>query len=164
MSKKFSSKNSQRYVVVHRPHDDPSFYDTDASAHVLVPVSNPNKTSPEADLRKKDVSSTKPKGGRAHVGEAALYGINFDDSEYDYTQHLKPIGLDPENSIFIASKGNEQKVEKKTLKIYSSNLSIDVMKLRRMTRYLCFKEGWLSQNIYYTNKIPPMKSEVSNLI
>ncbi|AJS53666.1 Ltv1p [Saccharomyces cerevisiae YJM1460] len=115
MSKKFSSKNSQRYVVVHRPHDDPSFYDTDASAHVLVPVSNPNKTSPEADLRKKDVSSTKPKGRRAHVGEAALYGINFDDSEYDYTQHLKPIGLDPENSIFIASKGNEQKVEKKNI-------------------------------------------------
>lgn len=49
------------------------------------------------------------------MGEAALYGINFDDSEYDYTQHLKPIGLDPENSIFIASKGNEQKIEKKNI-------------------------------------------------
>ena len=92
MSKKFSSKNSQRYVVVHRPHDDPSFYDTDASAHVLVPVSNPNKPGTEADLRKKEEAFVKPKDNKAHVGEAALYGINFDDSKYDYTQHLKPIG------------------------------------------------------------------------
>ncbi|CAI4045922.1 hypothetical protein SUVZ_11G0760 [Saccharomyces uvarum] len=115
MSKKFSSKNSQRYVVVHRPHDDPSFYDTDASAHVLVPVSNPNKPSTDAELRKKDVISEKPKDEKAHIGEAALYGINFDDSGYDYTQHLKPIGLDPENSIFIASKDKEQKAEKKNI-------------------------------------------------
>ncbi|CAI4034628.1 hypothetical protein SMKI_11G0760 [Saccharomyces mikatae IFO 1815] len=115
MSKKFSSKNSQRYVVVHRPHDDPSFYDTDASAHVLVPVSNPNKPGTEADLRKKEEAFVKPKDNKAHVGEAALYGINFDDSKYDYTQHLKPIGLDPENSIFIASKDKERNVEKKNI-------------------------------------------------
>ncbi|EJS42942.1 ltv1p [Saccharomyces arboricola H-6] len=115
MSKKFSSKNSQRYVVVHRPHDDPSFYDTDASAHVLVPVSNPNNPSTEADLRKKEATPEKLKDKKAHVGEAALYGIGFDDSKYDYTQHLKPIGLDPENSIFIASKDKEQKAEKKNI-------------------------------------------------
>ncbi|CAI4044554.1 hypothetical protein SKDZ_11G0730 [Saccharomyces kudriavzevii ZP591] len=115
MSKKFNSKNSQRYVVVHRPHDDPSFYDTDASAHILVPVSNPNKTSNEAGLRKRDLASEKPKDNNAHVGEAALYGISFDDSKYDYTQHLKPIGLDPENSIFLALKDKEKKAEKKNI-------------------------------------------------
>jgi protein LTV1 len=28
-----------------------------------------------------------------NIGEAANYGIFFDDSEYDYMQHLKPVGL-----------------------------------------------------------------------
>ena len=29
---------------------------------------------------------------RNNEGEAALYGITFDDSKYDYMQHLKPMG------------------------------------------------------------------------
>lgn len=37
-----------------------------------------------------------PAGGkqadRPNVGEAALYGVYFDDTKYDYMQHLRPIG------------------------------------------------------------------------
>lgn len=30
--------------------------------------------------------------GRSSIGEATLYGVYFDDTEYDYMQHLRPIG------------------------------------------------------------------------
>jgi protein LTV1 len=31
--------------------------------------------------------------GTVNTGEASNYGIFFDDNEYDYMQHLKPVGL-----------------------------------------------------------------------
>ncbi len=41
------------------------------------------------------------------LGEAALYGINFKDaSEYDYMQHLKPIGDDP-SAVFVPKKESQ---------------------------------------------------------
>lgn len=30
---------------------------------------------------------------RPNLGEATLYGVYFDDTEYDYMQHLKPVGV-----------------------------------------------------------------------
>ena len=30
--------------------------------------------------------------GRPNIGEASLYGVYFDDTEYDYMQHLRPVG------------------------------------------------------------------------
>lgn len=36
------------------------------------------------------------------AGEAAKYGIFFDDRQYDYTQHLKPIGQTP-GAVFVAA-------------------------------------------------------------
>lgn len=110
MSKRFSKKNAQKYVVVHRPHDDPHFYDTDATEHILIPVDNPNQklgTKKSEIIPKGKDASDVLTGANKHVGEAALYGIAFDDSKYDYTQHLKPIGTDPSNSFFISAKGGE---------------------------------------------------------
>lgn len=31
---------------------------------------------------------------RAHVGEASLYGIYYDDTQYDYMQHLRAVGVE----------------------------------------------------------------------
>jgi protein LTV1 len=30
---------------------------------------------------------------RSNAGEASLYGVYFDDTEYDYMQHLRPVGM-----------------------------------------------------------------------
>lgn len=116
---KFNKKTAQKFAVVHRPHDDPHFYDDGVSEHVLVPVNNPNSTSSRANtgkaqspfaktVIKKPLASADPKSVNQTVGDASLYGIDFDDSKYDYTQHLKPIGLDPEHSVFIPSKSSER--------------------------------------------------------
>jgi len=44
------------------------------------------------------------------LGTASLYGISFEDQlEYDYLQHLKPMGEDP-SAVFIPS--GPVKVEK----------------------------------------------------
>lgn len=108
MSKRFNKKNSQKYVVVHRPHDDPQYYDDDAAANILVPASNHNTTK-AAERPPPLVEEPVKTGGNEHIGEAALYGIKFDDSKYDYMQHLKPIGTDPENSLFIPAKKSADK-------------------------------------------------------
>lgn len=36
-------------------------------------------------------------GDRPNVGEASKYGIYFDDTEYDYMEHLRPIGDEEDN-------------------------------------------------------------------
>ena len=41
--------------------------------------------------------------GCRHAGEAAKFGIFFDDTTYDYTQHLKIIGDHP-SSVFVPAK------------------------------------------------------------
>lgn len=43
-------------------------------------------------------------GRRENEGEAAMYGITFDDSQYDYMQHLKPIGQH-QDAYFIGKDG-----------------------------------------------------------
>lgn len=47
-------------------------------------------------------------GRRDNEGEAALYGIYFDDSKYDYMKHLKSIG-ETRDAVFISKKDQEKK-------------------------------------------------------
>lgn len=51
-------------------------------------------------------------GTNPNVGEAALYGIFFDDRDYDYTQHLRPINQDG-GAVFIGAK-NAKNLPKST--------------------------------------------------
>src|SRR5260370_35382609 len=52
------------------------------------------------------------------AGQLALYGIYYDDTEYDYTQHLRPVGVQEKgvDSILIeasASSNSKQKFKEK---------------------------------------------------
>lgn len=40
---------------------------------------------------------------RSNIGEAALYGVYYDDTDYDYMQHLRPVGVqeDGVDSVLI---------------------------------------------------------------
>jgi protein LTV1 len=53
---------------------------------------------------------------RANVGEAALYDIYFDDTEYDYMQHLRPVGAEEEGveSVLIEAPAIPQKSKGKS--------------------------------------------------
>ena len=120
----FRQPGAQHFQVVHRSQRDPLIHDPEASKHVLKPVvrgnlvkvcSADNRIWDPADavcaqgksraeleqlLAPSDLAHDKQ---RANIGEAAAYGIYFDDTEYDYMQHLKPVGVqeDGVDSIWL---------------------------------------------------------------
>lgn len=118
----FKKKNAQKFVVVHRDHDDPDYYNDNETDHVFLPVDDLNKKHQRA---KNKASASIPDGKDSILAEgtvshepgiAALYGISFDDSKYDYMQHLKPIGQTP-NAVFIPAKfGRNNKNNKQYLR------------------------------------------------
>lgn len=123
--KRFDKKTAQTFNVVHRSHEDSLYFDNDASKHVLVAAKEKPKSSapparndrPKKILTTAELEETLSKDEiasiRANEGLAAQFGIYFDDSKYDYMQHLKPIGQSA-NAVFIAKK-EEEKTEKKNI-------------------------------------------------
>ncbi|KAH9997790.1 Low temperature viability protein-domain-containing protein [Russula compacta] len=91
----FRQPGAQHFQLVHRSQRDPLINDPDASQHVLKPVirENTKKGKSRADLEGL-LSPSDPvlASGQSNIGEASLYGVYFDDTEYDYMQHLRPIG------------------------------------------------------------------------
>ncbi|CAL1694244.1 unnamed protein product [Somion occarium] len=88
----FRQPGAKHFQLVHRSQRDPLIHDLEASKHVLKEFErgNAKKGKSRADLE----SSISPAelAVRPNVGEAAGYGIYYDDTEYDYLQHLKPVG------------------------------------------------------------------------
>ncbi|ORX84770.1 hypothetical protein BCR32DRAFT_266128 [Anaeromyces robustus] len=69
------------------------------------------------------------------AGVAALYGIDFDDTKYDYMQHLKVIGEDP-TAVFIPSKEEAKKDSKKSgIQFIDDSINLDekVTQKKRVT-------------------------------
>lgn len=122
MSKKWiDKKNATTFNVVHRPHDDSRFYDENAPESVLVPAEDLNDKEHKQARKDKWIMGPKlhnqeasyaAQGRRDNEGEAAVYGITFDDSSYDYMQHLKPIGAH-EDAIFISNSGKTEPSRRK---------------------------------------------------
>lgn len=123
--KRFDKKNAQTFALVYRSHEDAQFYDEDAGQHVLVPVNkksnhkndnnNNNNQAPllhntkiktKAQLEKELADELEAGKIRGNEGEAALYGITYDDSSYDYMQHLRTIG--DGHGVFIPKKNREE--------------------------------------------------------
>ena len=109
----FRQSGAKNFQLVHRSQRDPLIYDPDASEHVLKEFERKNvKVGPlRVQLSVKRFPLTISKGklssfgdesitddGRRAPGEAALYGVYFDDREYDYTQHLRKVGVE-ENGV-----------------------------------------------------------------
>ncbi|KZT55421.1 LTV-domain-containing protein [Calocera cornea HHB12733] len=89
----FRQPGAQHFQLVHRSQRDPLINDPSASKHVLKGFSRPNdvrKGKSRAELE--SILGDELARERANVGEAAVYGIYYDDTEYDYMQHLRPIG------------------------------------------------------------------------
>lgn len=68
---------------------------------------------------------------RTNVGEATLYGVYFDDSEYDYMQHLRPVGVaeDGVESMLVEapSSSSKQATTKKSKGIQLKDLPDGVL-------------------------------------
>lgn len=106
--KRFDKKSATTFSVVHRSHEDALYYDNDALRHVFVELPKGHKAGTPAP--KKQPPPEEHVELSKNEGFAAQYGIFFDDSKYDYLQHLKPMGQ--EGGVFIeAEKPPKKKIE-----------------------------------------------------
>ncbi|KAH9470155.1 hypothetical protein Pst134EA_007420 [Puccinia striiformis f. sp. tritici] len=87
----YRGPEAKHYAVVHRSQRDPLINDPQAGERVLHQVQRQNITNKQ---RKK---SWNPrwviKAYDQTSAKLLSYDIYYDDSEYDYMQHLKPVGL-----------------------------------------------------------------------
>ncbi|KAI8331525.1 Low temperature viability protein-domain-containing protein [Chlamydoabsidia padenii] len=104
-------KSAKHYHVVHRSQKDPLINDADASSRVLQEVVPPNMLKHKTPEELKRLAAKPKKMSQdeidQRVGQAALHGVFFDDAEYDYMQHMKPIGST--DAVFLEAPGTTRK-------------------------------------------------------
>lgn len=111
--RKFGKDNSTTFSLVYRAQNDPRIHDSEASDMVFTEkaLGNKSKVKHRGDLEDEFGLSI-----RENEGEAANYGIFYDDTEYDYMQHMRDLG-EGEDAYFIEAalvkggKGKGKKLE-----------------------------------------------------
>lgn len=89
--------NSTTYALVHRPQNDPKIHDASSSSMVFQELapSQAHKIKSRNDLESELFGSENGEDEgpqlRDNEGEAAEYGIYYDDTEYDYMQHMRDL-------------------------------------------------------------------------
>ncbi|KAL4919428.1 Low temperature viability protein [Aspergillus aurantiobrunneus] len=116
-------KNATTYQLFHRSQNDPRIHDPEADDRVLHPVHGPPSDAPSTSSahRGKHLSDLADEFGsdavRENEGEAANHGIYYDDSKYDYMQHMRDLGTGGGDSYFVEAaskskgKGKSMKLE-----------------------------------------------------
>ncbi|KAL2038424.1 hypothetical protein N7G274_008763 [Stereocaulon virgatum] len=96
--KKFDKSNSTTYQLVHRPQNDPKIHDASSSCMVFQELapSQAHKIKSRQNLESElfgfsESTDGVPSGIRDNEGEAAEHGVYFDDTEYDYMQHIRDL-------------------------------------------------------------------------
>ena len=93
----FSDKStSTTYALVHRPQNDPKIHDASTSSMVFQELHPPQAQKAKDRGRLESELSGFLDGGatlnmRDNEGEAAENGIYYDDTEYDYMQHMRDL-------------------------------------------------------------------------
>ncbi|KAI9297629.1 Low temperature viability protein, partial [Neoconidiobolus thromboides FSU 785] len=118
-----NKKEATHFNVVHRSQHDPLVADGEASDYVLLPTlqsanlkhskknkSGLNKSLKPGDTEFEELIKADNENNRI---KSAQFGIFFND-DYDYTQHLKPIGQSSDG-VFISGKKEEKEKTKKSV-------------------------------------------------
>ncbi|KAF2637687.1 Low temperature viability protein [Massarina eburnea CBS 473.64] len=132
----FDKKTAINYKLVHRAQNDPRIHDPDASDMVFTEVNTPNAretSEPAGSSRASQYSSAskyssatgrsqiKSRGdlesefglsARNNEGEAANHGVFYDDSEYDYMQHMRDLGANG-GAYFVEAPAEKKKGKNK---------------------------------------------------
>ncbi|KAI9679091.1 MAG: hypothetical protein M1829_001761 [Trizodia sp. TS-e1964] len=111
-SKWIDKKSATTFSLVYRPQNDPLIHDDLANSMVLKEVPSANKKIKTRDVLEDelgiDVTTI-----RDNEGEAANYGIFYDDTGYDYMQHMRDIGGAADAYFLEAPKSQKQKKSEK---------------------------------------------------
>jgi protein LTV1 len=120
--KAFDKKTATTFSLVYRAQNDPRIHDTEASDMVFTEKINPNT---EKIKRRQDLDDEFEEAIRRNEGEAAEYGVYYDDSDYDYMQHLKPIGTSNE-AYFIEAPASGKGKGKETEPLEDALKNFDI--------------------------------------
>ncbi|KAK0246183.1 Low temperature viability protein-domain-containing protein [Armillaria nabsnona] len=124
----FRQPGAKHFQLVHRSQRDPLIHDPDAALHVLKPVvrENDKKGKSRAELEALLSIDDAPTESDTKPGTAALYGIYYDDTKYDYMQHLREVGLqeDGVDSILIEAPSSSKKSGKQKKSKDDAGLSL----------------------------------------
>ncbi|OCF61977.1 40S ribosomal protein S27 [Kwoniella mangroviensis CBS 10435] len=100
----FRQPNAQHFQLVHRSQQDPLINDPEASQRVFKPMNRSNESEKKTEITLADLEKSVDQSAiRKNEGEAANYGITYDDSSYDYMSHLKTVGNGGFDSFLIAA-------------------------------------------------------------
>jgi protein LTV1 len=145
-------KNATTFALVHRAGDDPLIHDSDAPSMVFAEKAT---AQPKALRRARDedyayssagsVASGSDPGFRSskvrqrgdledefglsfktNEGEAAQHGIFYDDTEYDYMQHMRDLGAGGGGSVmWVEASAPPQAKRKQKLEDALRNIDLD---------------------------------------
>ncbi|KAJ5523468.1 hypothetical protein N7513_013012 [Penicillium frequentans] len=117
-------KNASTFQLFHRSQNDPRINDPEAEDRVLHQVSGPapppsGPSTTGKPLRNlSDLQSEFSNNAiRQNEGEAANHGIYYDDSRYDYMQHLRELGTGGGDAYFVEAKPEKGKAKGKSMKL-----------------------------------------------
>ncbi|KAJ0116263.1 hypothetical protein J7T55_005209 [Diaporthe amygdali] len=102
---------TQHFTLVYRPQNDPLINDDTAPSMVLKPTPGSSKGKKLDDLASELGSDAQ--SIRDNEGEAANFGVYYDDTEYDYMQHLREIGQGAGDAVFVEAKPPQSKGKEK---------------------------------------------------
>ncbi|KAJ5343124.1 hypothetical protein MYU51_016367 [Penicillium brevicompactum] len=113
-------KNASKFQLFHRSQNDPLIHDDNAEDRFLYQVGGPapapapassttSRTSKKPLPNLSDLQSEYGGKARQNEGEAATHGVYFDDSSYDYMQHLRDLGTGTGDAYFVEAKGEKTK-------------------------------------------------------
>jgi len=126
-------KTATNFRLVHRAQNDPRIHDEDAPQMVFAETVAPNqREQPEAAgssrasqysaatgrskiKSRRDLESEYASKVRRNEGEAANYGIYYDDTEYDYMQHMRDLGSGGGDAYFVEAKPEKKGKQKMDL-------------------------------------------------
>ncbi|KAI4618781.1 hypothetical protein J4E80_005385 [Alternaria sp. BMP 0032] len=126
-------KNATNFRLVHRAQNDPRIHDEDAPQMVFAERAAPNQRDTDEPAGSSRASQYSAATGRSKIksrreleseygaqvrkneGEAANYGIYYDDTEYDYMQHMRDLGSGSGDSYFIEPKAEKKGKQKMDL-------------------------------------------------
>lgn len=129
-------KSAAKFQLFHRSQHDPLIHDPQADDRVLHQISGPKSGNNNNNNNETPVSSAsstashkssrhlvdladefQAEGIRKNEGEAAGYGIYYDDSKYDYMQHLRELGTGGGNAYFVEAAAKKGKGKDKAVKL-----------------------------------------------
>ena len=144
--RKFIDKNNpttQTYHLLYRSQDDPLLNDDNAGDRALFPVGRGNSapsssksTTSDRALHLADLEDSDEldfEHMRENEGEAAEHGIYFDDTKYDYMQHLRDLneGNGESQSYFVDAlptkvKGKNKQRQKQPMRLEDALAQVDI--------------------------------------